>query len=97
MTTVSPSAIVSRSSTLEAARLSPRETVVLSADLDNYYGLNRVASRVWELAETPRSVQSICEALVEEFEVEAETCRVQVTALIEELVAEALFVVHERP
>lgn len=96
MRAVKDSTIVSRAGGLDAARLSGRETVVLSADLDNYYGLNRVASRVWELAETPCTVASICDTLVAEFEVDAETCRSQVSALIEELVEEALFIVHPK-
>ena len=66
------------------------ETVVLGADMQNYFGLNSVATRVWELAESPKSVGDICDVLVEEFEVEAATCESEVVALIGELLENSL-------
>jgi hypothetical protein len=82
---------VRRVAGLRAARLDDHETVVLSPDLQHYFGLNGVASRVWELAATPRTVGSICGMLESEFDIDRATCEHEVTGLIENLVAESLF------
>ena len=66
------------------------DTILLGADMQNYFGLNSVATRVWELAESLKSVGDICDVLVEEFEVEAATCESEVVALIGELLENSL-------
>lgn len=50
------------------------EVVMLSLKNGEYYALNSVASRIWELIEKRKSVKELTEVLVEEFEVDEETC-----------------------
>jgi hypothetical protein len=61
------------------------ETVMFSPGQGAYFGLDPVGTRVWELLEQPRSIDDVCAALRSEFDVDAETCRADVEALIERL------------
>jgi hypothetical protein len=66
------------------------EVVALHIENGACYGLNRVGSRVWQLASAPRPVSEICRTLLEEFEVSTSTCETDVLALLEGLRAEGL-------
>lgn len=66
------------------------EVVMMSIEKGNYYGLNPVGSRIWQLIETPVSVSALCDQLSEEFEVDRDTCQSEVLALLAELEAQSL-------
>jgi hypothetical protein len=65
---------------------------VVALDLQNgcCYGMNRTASRIWQMLDGPKTVELICTALVADFEVDSETCERDVISLLEELRAEGL-------
>lgn len=50
------------------------EVVMLSLKNGEYYALNSVASRIWEIIEERKTVDQITEILMEEFEVDHATC-----------------------
>lgn len=50
------------------------EVVMLSLKNGEYYALNSVASRIWEIIEEQKTVKEITEILMEEFEVDEATC-----------------------
>ena len=50
------------------------ETVMMSIENGEYYGLNPVGSRIWTLLEAPHSLNEIIKILLEEFEVEEAEC-----------------------
>jgi len=58
------------------------EMVMMSATKGNYIGLSPVGARIWELLETPRSTESLCRALVGEYDVDPATCRAEVDSFI---------------
>jgi hypothetical protein len=66
------------------------ELIAMSVDRGLCYGLNEVGTRIWALIGEPRSIDSLCEQLVREFEVDEALCRAEVIALIEDLRAESL-------
>jgi len=71
------------------------ETVMMSIDSGKYYGLEEIATRVWELLEQPTSVSALCGVLVEEFDVAREQCEADVLPFLSELAKEGLVeVVH---
>jgi hypothetical protein len=70
------------------------ELVVMSLDLGRYFGLNPTAARVWELLEQPRTMDELCDSLGEEYEVERDTCRLEIEALLEDLSNEGLVTVE---
>ncbi len=61
------------------------ELVMMSATKGNYIGLSAVGARIWELIETPQSLDAICAELVKEFDVAPEVCRAEVEAFIADL------------
>jgi len=61
------------------------ELMMMSAAKGNYIGLSKVGARIWELIETPRSVEQVCDALVAEYDVDPATCRAEVDAFLASL------------
>lgn len=61
------------------------EAVVLSLSDGVYFGLSPVASHVWGLVRTPRTVREIRDSLLEEYDVDADTCTRDVRRLIDQL------------
>lgn len=61
------------------------EMILMSIEADSYFGLDPIASRIWELLEQPLDLDELVEKLMEEYEVDAETCREDVQALLEDL------------
>jgi coenzyme PQQ synthesis protein D (PqqD) len=69
----------------QASRQLGEETVILHFTRGMYFGLNAVGARVWALLETPTRVSDIHAAILEEFDVDSETCARDVLALLEQL------------
>ena len=73
------------------------ETAILSLANGTYYGLDPVGAQVWILLQEPRRVEEIRDAVLQEYEVEAERCQNDVLALLERLRAEGLIEVRDGP
>ena len=50
------------------------EKVMMNLDKGQYFMMNEVGSRIWELIEGNTSIKDIIKALTNEYEVEEETC-----------------------
>jgi hypothetical protein len=61
------------------------ELVMLSPEHGEYFGLNAVGSRIWELIAEPRAFGELCARLTDEFEVDEETCRAEALAFLRQL------------
>lgn len=48
---------------------------MLNADRGEYFGISGVGKRIWELIEQPTTVDRLVEMVVDEYDVDAETCR----------------------
>ncbi|GAB6039770.1 lasso peptide biosynthesis PqqD family chaperone [Endothiovibrio diazotrophicus] len=77
--------IVIRQSEEQVAAEVDGEVVMMSIERGNYYGLDEVGSRIWQLIETPTTLDALCDALTAEFDVDAATCESDVTRFLEEL------------
>lgn len=64
--------------------------VLLHLHSKRYFSLNDSGTRIWELLQRETGVDEIVEALVQEFDVEADAARTAVEALIAELLEERL-------
>jgi len=62
------------------------ETVMMSIENGEYYGLNEVASRIWALVEQPFSEQNICDALHHDYDATPSQIRDEVRAFINDMV-----------
>ena len=68
------------------------EAVILSLKNGKYYGLNPVASRIWELIQAPLSMDEIQDAILLEYNVESEVCEQEVSGFLKQMTAEGLIV-----
>ncbi len=59
--------------------------VILNLKDGVYYEIKEVGTRVWNLVQQPCSIQSILNSLLEEYEVDAERCEMDLLALPENL------------
>jgi len=73
------------------------EAVILGAEAGQYFGLNAVGARIWELVQEPVRVSAICATLCEEYEVTAEQCERDVVALLTDLRDKGLLDVRTGP
>jgi hypothetical protein len=61
------------------------ETVILELSSGQYYGLNAVGSRIWQLIQSPMLVTQLVEQVLMEFEVSREELQRDIISLLEEL------------
>ena len=66
------------------------EFVALNINKGQCYGMDSIASKVWSLIDQPRSLEDICAALQEIYDVDPETCRDDVESLLTSLSKEGL-------
>ena len=61
------------------------ETVLLDLATEHYYGLDEIASRVWQLLREHRTVEPIVAEMLNEYEVDETTLRSDLERLLDEL------------
>jgi len=66
-------AIVKRNSGLVTSNIDG-EIVMMSVDNGEYYGLDEIGSRIWDLLENSISIEQLVDKLTEEFDVAKEDC-----------------------
>ena len=84
MTSLSPETVIARRGEPLTATVDD-DLVMFDAERGEYFGLDRVGRRIWELLETPRSVGELCTALMTEFDVTPEACRADVGTFVDRL------------
>lgn len=71
------------------------ELVMFDVEAGQYYGLNNVATAVWNHLETEKTVDELCEALTAEFDISLEECRKEMLSFLPELEEKGLIEVVE--
>jgi len=71
------------------------ESVLLNLGSERYFGLDEVGTRMWAALTTAASIEAACEALLEEFDVDAETLRSDLLAFIAKLEEAGLVAVED--
>jgi len=66
------------------------EVVMLSIENGEYYGMDKVGSRIWNLLEEPMSFSALVEKLMEEYEVEKEQCKEEALIYLDDLLKKKL-------
>ncbi|HEY0606521.1 MAG TPA: lasso peptide biosynthesis PqqD family chaperone [Herpetosiphonaceae bacterium] len=61
------------------------EAVILNLKNGMYYGLDAIGSRIWELLQQPQSVAALRDAIMAEYDVDAERCERDLLALLNNL------------
>ena len=70
------------------------ETVLLELESGEYYGLDAVGTRLWQLLSELGSTEAVAAAALEEFDVAPTELANDLTRLVHELVQRRLLVVH---
>lgn len=81
--------VYSRAVDLMEAELGS-ELVALDAEAGTCFGFNEVATSVWRLLAEPQTLQQLCSTLSQQYVVEQQECKSDVSALLEELVRAGL-------
>jgi hypothetical protein len=68
------------------------ETVLFDMVTGNYYSLNEIGSRAWELLDENRSLREIADLLALEYDAPVETIAMDLEPLFEELTSAGLLV-----
>lgn len=71
------------------------EKVMMNLDRGKYYALNNVGSRIWDLIDRPQQVSSIVFKLLEEYDIDQDTCRDNVLVFLNRLYYEELICVQK--
>ena len=66
------------------------EAVILDAASGRYFALDPVGSALWQHLQTPCTVASLCQKLLDEYDVTAERCHAGVATLLDQLAAQGL-------
>lgn len=88
-----PTATIVRSSDQVHGDLDGK-VVLLSIENGEYYNMNEVGSRVWELLEKPITVGALIERLLTEFDVDRVKCEQEVTAFLRQLRQDRLLIIE---
>lgn len=93
---ISHDSVVAREPDHLTSRIDVDESVILNVEAGAYYGLNEVASRIWELMVEPQPVYGILHQLQQEYAIDLETCEREVLACLQQLADEGLIrLIHE--
>ena len=71
--------------------------VLLSVQSGKYYHMNAVGSRIWELLQAPQTLKTLCDLLVDEFDISLEQCQDEVQEFIAYLQSNHLVKLTEAP
>jgi hypothetical protein len=67
------------------------ETVILNHNKGAYYGLDEVGVLIWETLEKgPQTIETLCEAVTSEYDVDTDTCKSDIDGLLKDLISERL-------
>jgi len=91
---IGPNTVISRNEEPVSAQVD-ESLIMMSVEQGMYFGLEGVGPRIWALLEQPRTVDEICAALMEEFEIDAEACRTDVLGFLHELADARLLRYHQ--
>ena len=73
-----------------AAQIADGEAVLLDIESGEYFALNSVGSRIWELSDGTRSTAEIVSVICDEFEVAEDVAMADVREVLDELEKEKL-------
>jgi hypothetical protein len=75
-------------------RFLDKESVLLNLETERYFGLDETGTRMWQLVTTSPSVDAAFQQLLEEFDVEAQLLRMNLSELLDRLAEHGLLLFH---
>jgi hypothetical protein len=83
-----------------SADLAPDQSgqaVILGLKDGVYFELNEVGARIWQLIQQPRSLQSVLDTLLMEYDVSPAQCEADIMKLTQEMLRRGLVEVRDGP
>jgi len=87
--TLTPNAVITHGEQ-QVSTVVDGVTVLMNVGNGKYYKLDDIGSRIWGMIEKPATVGSVCERLVQEYQVEHATCEADVLGLLDRLLENSL-------
>jgi len=84
--------MVPKRATRVVAQQAAGQWVLLDVTSGQYYGLDPVGGRIWQLCDGTRSVRQIAEAVCDEYDAAGHSVEDDVVGLVSDLVGESLLV-----
>ena len=72
------------------------ETVLLDLDSENYFGLDEVGTRIWQLIKETNDLQAIYSTLLEEYDVSEDRLQQDLDTLLAEVTGLGLVTLEQR-
>jgi hypothetical protein len=69
------------------------EIVMMSVENGEYYGLDETGTRIWELLEKTITVDELINSLINEFEIDRETCKHDTMEFLEDMISKNLILI----
>jgi len=66
------------------------EAVILETESGTYYGLNDVATQIWDTLDEPRTVAELQESILEQYDVEADRVQRDLESVLTDMAANDL-------
>jgi len=88
--TLQLSSIISKVSENYIATPFGEETMIMNMKSGDYINLNQIGTSIWNLLETPSSIESICLKLIEKFDVDSKTCQEHVIDYLQQLIEQGI-------
>lgn len=85
--------IITRNLDIDATDLEG-EVVMMNLDKGQYFMMNQVGSRIWEIIKEPSTVNNIINTLIGEFQVEKNQCKENVVEFLGKLKNADLIIVN---
>ena len=84
--------MVPRQATRIVAQQAAGQWVLLDVSTGQYYSLDQVGGRIWQLCDGTRSVRQIAEVVSDEYDAAGQSVEHDVAGLVSDLVGESLLV-----
>lgn len=69
--------------------------VMMHLDKGKFFGLNPVAKRIWQLIETPKTIEEIIALLLEEYDVQETQCLQEVNEFLDKAIQCNIVIINE--
>jgi len=94
MKTLNLQSIIKRNPGLVSSEIDS-ERIMMNIETGEYFGLDSVGSRIWELIENPVRLNNLIEILIDEFDVTQEQCETDTLEFIKQLLDKELVIITE--
>ncbi len=71
------------------------EVAILSLKNGVYYGLNPIGAKIWNMLQKPAKMNTMRDAILEEYEVEPKQCECDLVLILQQLITEGLVEIRD--